>query len=116
MRRFARALLVAGLLVGALTLSTNTAEAGIFRRGWGPFGGWGGYRVYRPAWGNGYRAYRPYGPGYGWRGYGFGYPGYGYGYGYSGYYGMGYPGSFGGTTVSIGGPYGGGLYIGSYPW
>src|SRR5262249_8776349 len=108
MRRFLRAILVAGLLVGGLTFWTNTAHAGLLRRGCGPFRGWGGYRVYRPAWGYGYGVYRPSRVGYGWGGYGAGYPMYGYGYGYPGNYGMGYPGYhwgypgyLGGTAVSI---------------
>ncbi len=122
MRRFLRVLLVAGLLVGGLMFGTSPAQGGPFRRGWGPFGGFGRYRVYRPAWGYGYGGYRPYGYRYGWGGYGLGYPAYSYGYGYPGYYnpyfggmGMGYPGYYG-TSVSIGGPYGGGLYVGSYPY
>src|SRR5262245_16875991 len=137
MRHFLRTLLAAGLLVGGLTFWTTSAEARPWRRGWGPYGGYGYRPPYRPGWGyGGYRAYGfGLGPGYGWRRPGWGYPAYGYGLGgYPGYYGMapgsgcgpgvfpgtigwGYPGYYGGTSVSIGtGLYGNGVFVGSYPW
>jgi hypothetical protein len=135
MKRIMRILLVAGLLVGGLALFSPSSQAGPRGRGGFRRGGWG--RAYGPGWG--YRAYRPYGYGwggyglgyrpYGWgyRGYGWGYPG--YGLGYTGYginnpalgvfgvgpgYGMGYPGYYG-TSLSIGSPMGG-FYMSSYPY
>jgi hypothetical protein len=129
MKRYLRALLVAGLLAGGLTLWPTSAEAQPWRRGWGPYGGFGRVRVYRPY--AGYGFYRPYG--YVLRGYGWGYPGYGYAFGYPGYpvigapvsgygitsypgaIGWGYPGYYG-TSVSIGGGPFGGVMVSSYPW
>ena len=135
MRRCLRALLATGLLVGGLTFWTTSAEARPWRRGWGPYGGYGYRPAFRPGWG--YGGYRSFGyglgPGYGWRRPGWGFPAYGYGFrGYPGFYGpgsvygpgvlpgtlgWGYPGYYGGTSVSIGtSPFGGGLFVGSYPW
>ena len=137
MRRLLRVLLVSGLLVGGLTFWATSAEAQPWRRGYGPYGGYGRVRVARP-WG--YGAYRPVGYGWGrpygyYGGFGLGYsPAYGYGpgvyprysvlgypaYGYGlGAYpvasGWGYPGYYG-TSVSIGTVPFGGVMVRSYPW
>jgi hypothetical protein len=46
-----------------------------------------------------------------------GYPGAVYGPGvFPGTIGWGYPGYYGGSSMAVGGPYGGGLFVGSYPW